>query len=116
MYLPQLWFVAEVRNKAELTTPPYTLMGAVLAPFWSGGSLIGAALLELIRLLLERWLLLEPIRLLLWSCSGSFWSGGSFWSRSGSLFGADLAPFGAEAPFGADPAPLIGAALAPSWS
>ena len=32
------------RNKAEPTPSPYTLLGAELAPFWSGGSLIGAAL------------------------------------------------------------------------
>jgi len=49
-------------NTAEPTTSPYTLLGAELAPFWSGSSMIGAALfIELIQLSLERWLLLELI-------------------------------------------------------
>ena len=129
-------------NTAEPTTSPYTLLGAELAPFWSGSSMIGAALfIELIQLSLERWLLLELI--------GSFFRAASFWSELLWLLlwtgpdplRADPTPFGAVAPLwswsdsllgavallGADPsfgAPLahperrllFGAPLAPSWA
>ena len=60
-------------NTAEPTTSPYTLLGAELAPFWSGSSMIGAALfIELIQLSLERWLLLELISSFFWTAS--LWS------------------------------------------
>ena len=89
--------MAVVRNKAEPTSSPYTLMGAVLTPFWSGGSLIGAALLELILLLLERRLLFgaEPTPFLeRWLFLGADPSFGALLAppERRLLFGAPLAP------------------------
>ena len=129
-------------NTAEPTTSPYTLLGAELAPFWSGSSMIGAALLlELIQLSLERWLLLELISSFFWTASLwsellwlLLWTGpdppraeptpsgavAPLWSWSDPSLRA-VALLGAITTIGAPPAHperrlLIRALLAPLWS